>query len=179
MSDKSNKAIFYASCLSLMSAALIFIAREHLGHILIQEENILTKVEFGNISGWAFKGTALALLLFSPLIDRFGLKKGMVVAWFFQVAGIVGFVISRDPMVMLVSMTLAGFGWGVLEATINPLCAAQQQENTSWATYNTRQDRIPWQTNILKQYSVSLQPVKARTIRPQSEYLKQSLFQQD
>lgn len=26
---------------------------------------------------------------------------------------------------MLISMTMAGFGWGVLEATINPLCAAQ------------------------------------------------------
>ncbi|MFC1619456.1 sugar MFS transporter [Candidatus Neomarinimicrobiota bacterium] len=120
-----NKQLFYASCLSLMSAALIFISREHLGHILIQQERILTKVEFGNISGWAFKGTALALLIFSPLIDWFGLKRGMVIAWFFQVAGIVGFVISTNPMVMLISMTLAGFGWGILEVTINPLCAAQ------------------------------------------------------
>jgi len=125
MNEKSNKLIFYASCLSLMSAALIFIAREHLGHILIQEENILTKIQFGNISGWAFKGTALALLIFSPLIDRIGLKRGMVIAWFFQVTGIVGFVISREPLVMLIAMTFAGFGWGVLEATINPLCAAQ------------------------------------------------------
>jgi len=125
MSAKSNKQIFYASCLSLMSAALIFIAREHLGHILINEENILTKIEFGNISGWAFKGTALALLIFSPLIDWIGLKRGMVIAWFFQVFGIIGFVISKDPIIMLISMTMAGFGWGVLEATINPLCAAQ------------------------------------------------------
>lgn len=125
MNDKTNKYIFYASCLSLMSAALIFIAREHLGHILIQEEKILTKVEFGDISGWAFKGTALALLIFSPLIDRFGLKQGMIMAWFFQIAGIIGFVISENFMVMLVSMTIAGFGWGLLEVVINPLCAAQ------------------------------------------------------
>ncbi len=125
MSDRSSKHLFYASCLSLMSAALIFISREHLGHILIQEESILTKIEFGDISGWAFKGTALALLIFSPLIDRLGLKQGMVTAWFFQVVGIVGFVVSTDPMVMLISMTLAGFGWGLLEVTINPLCAAQ------------------------------------------------------
>lgn len=125
MSEKSKKHLFYASCLSLMSAALIFIAREHLGHILIHEENILTKAEFGSISGWAFKGTALALLIFSPLIDWFGLKRGMMIAWFFQAAGIIGFVITRNPMVMLISMTMAGFGWGVLEATINPLCATQ------------------------------------------------------
>ena len=125
MNDKTNKHLFYASCLSLMSAALIFISREHLGHILIQEENILTKVQFGDISGWAFKGTALALLIFSPLIDWFGLKKGMIIAWFFQVTGIIGFVISTNPKVMLISMTLAGFGWGLLEVTINPLCAAQ------------------------------------------------------
>jgi len=125
MNAKANKQIFFASCLSLMSAALIFIAREHLGHILIHEENILTKAQFGNISGWAFKGTALALLIFSPLIDWFGLKKGMMTAWLFQVCGIVGFVISKDPMVMLISMTMAGFGWGILEVTINPLCAAQ------------------------------------------------------
>ncbi len=125
MSEKLNKHLFYASCLSLMSAALIFIAREHLGHILIHEENILTKAQFGNISGWAFKGTALALLIFSPLIDWFGLKRGMIIAWLFQTTGIIGFVISKNPMIMLISMTMAGFGWGVLEATINPLCAAQ------------------------------------------------------
>ena len=125
MNDKSNKQIFYASCLALMSAALIFISREHLGHILIQEEGILTKEEFGNISGWAFKGTALALLIFSPLIDWIGLKRGMVIAWLFQVFGIVGFVISDSPLIMLISMTMAGFGWGALEATINPLCATQ------------------------------------------------------
>ncbi len=125
MSKKSNNHLFYASCLSLMSAALIFIAREHLGHILINEENILTKAQFGDISGWAFKGTALALLIFSPLIDWLGLKRGMVIAWLFQACGIVGFVISKDPMVMLIAMTMAGFGWGLLEVTINPLCAAQ------------------------------------------------------
>lgn len=125
MNNQAQKHIFYASCLSLMSAALIFISREHLGHILIQEKNILTKIEFGDISGWAFKGTALALLIFSPLIDRFGLKRGMGLAWGFQVAGIIGFVISENPMVMLIAMTIAGFGWGILEATINPLCAAQ------------------------------------------------------
>jgi MFS family permease len=125
MNDRTNKHLFYASCLSLMSAALIFISREHLGHILIQEEHILTKIQFGDISGWAFKGTALALLIFSPFIDWLGLKRGMLIAWLFQVSGIIGFVISTNPMVMLISMTLAGFGWGLLEVTINPLCAAQ------------------------------------------------------
>ena len=128
MNKKYNNQLFYASCLALMSAALIFISREHLGHILISEENILTKEEFGSISGWAFKGTALALLIFSPIIDWFGLKRGMIIAWFCQVAGIVGFVISKNPSLMLVSMTLAGFGWGMLEVTINPLCATQFPE---------------------------------------------------
>ncbi|WP_020532605.1 MFS transporter [Flexithrix dorotheae] len=124
----SRNLLFTASCLSLTSAALIFIAREHLGHILILEEQILTKAEFGSISGWAFKGTAVALLIASPIIDWIGLKNGMLIACLCQILGIVGFVAIPEAEIMLYSMTLAGFGWGMLEVTINPLCAVQFPE---------------------------------------------------
>ena len=122
---KNKNILFFASCLSLASAALIFISREHLGHILIHEENILTIAEFGAISGWAFKGTALALLVASFFLDWIGIKRAMLIACLFQMAGIVGFVATSEPMVMLISMTMAGFGWGLLEVVINPLCAVQ------------------------------------------------------
>lgn len=125
MKTNTKNILFIASSISLASAALIFIAREHLGHILINELNILSTEQFGSISGWAFKGTAAALLIASFFLDWIGIKRTMLLACFFQSAGIIGFVLTTNPMVMLVSMTLAGFGWGLLEVAINPLCAVQ------------------------------------------------------
>ncbi len=126
---KGNNTLFWASSLALASAALIFVARQHLGHILINEKHILTSAEFGTISGWAFKGTAVALLLVSFFLDWVGIKRVMLIACLTQILGILGFVATSDATVMLISMTLAGFGWGLIEVAINPLCAVQYPEN--------------------------------------------------
>jgi MFS family permease len=126
---KTHKSmIFVASCLALAVTAFIFIIRGYIGADIMRDIAVdgrpMTNAELGWISSMAFFGFAASILVASPLLDFFGMKRTLLAAGVLQVAGLAAFVTTGNYQVLVYSMLIAGFGNGLVEAVINPLAAA-------------------------------------------------------
>ncbi|MEW6235025.1 MAG: MFS transporter [Candidatus Omnitrophota bacterium] len=120
---ENRKQLFLASCVGLVSTAMILVIR---GDIAAQVEKAfqLTHEQYGFVSSMAFYGVASSVLLVSPLLDWLGMKRLLYIAFFFHVIGILAFVMAPNYPVLYMSMLIAGFGNGLVEVVINPLCAS-------------------------------------------------------
>jgi len=120
---ENRHQLFLASCVGLLSTAMILVIR---GDIAAQVETAfqLTHEQYGFISSMAFYGVASSVLLVSPLLDWLGMKRLLYIAFVFHVIGILAFIMAPNYPVLYMSMLIAGFGNGLVEVVINPLCAS-------------------------------------------------------
>jgi MFS family permease len=126
MKQPINKAgqsrLFLASCLSLVVTAMIFVIR---GDIIPEVEKVygLNHEQSALISTMAFFGFAASILIASPMLDALGMRNLLFLALALHIVGILAFITAPNYTMLWLSMLLAGFGNGLVEAVINPLAA--------------------------------------------------------
>ena len=123
LTDKEKKLLFWASFISLAAAGFGFAFRiAHMGSY--GAEFGLTGQQIGNIAGSCFWPIAITMILFSLVVDKTGYKIPMFCAAALQAISGIGTSMAGSYEMLLLSAICAGLGHGIIEAVINPCCAA-------------------------------------------------------
>lgn len=123
LSEGQKKILFWASFISLAAAGFGFAFRiAHMGSY--GEEFGLTGQQIGNIAGSCFWPIAITMILFSLVVDKTGYKVPMFCAAALQAASGIGTSMANSYEMLLLFAIIAGLGHGIIEAVINPACAA-------------------------------------------------------
>jgi MFS family permease len=131
----SNKRSIYWICvLALFTAALANAVRA--GAAGAMKTALLDPIDaqhsgemIGSVLGNSFLGFALSLLVLSPLLDRIGAKRVVLLAAACFVIGPVLVLLAPSAgagsvyMMLNIAMVIWGFGWGATESSINPVVA--------------------------------------------------------
>jgi MFS family permease len=118
-----RKQLFTASCLALLVTSLSFGIRAGILNKLGTEFN-LNASELGTIAATAFWGFPLAVVIGGFIVDIIGMKKLLVLAFIFHLAGIVLTIASTGYWTLFLSTLLIGIANGTVEAACNPLVAS-------------------------------------------------------
>lgn len=129
MSTTINRnQLFLASRIALIVTAMTFAFRASLEGIWSTEFN-LTKEQLGWIFSPAFWGFTLAMIFGGPLADVLGMKRLVGLAFLGHIAGVVIYLIAKDPTMLFIGTVLIGVGNGMVEAACNPLTVSLYPEN--------------------------------------------------
>lgn len=121
-------ALFNASCLALIVTSMTFAVRAKLEGVL-ETDFELTSTEIGLAFAPAFWGFTLAMIIGGPLVDYFGIKKIVWMAFFSHLVGIVLTIFSTEFYSFFLGTMFIGIGNGMVEAACNPLVASLFPEN--------------------------------------------------
>jgi MFS family permease len=124
---EKNK-LFIASCLALLVTSLSFGIRAGILNELGNEFS-LNKTQLGTIAATAFWGFPLAVVIGGMVVDIIGMKKLLVAAFIFHLAGILLTIFAGGYWTLFLSTLLIGIANGTVEAACNPLVAALYPEN--------------------------------------------------
>jgi len=128
--NKNN--LFVASCLALLVTSLSFGIRAGLLGTWGSEFN-LDKAEISSIAATAFWGFPLAVIIGGMIVDVIGMKKLLLIAFLFHLAGILLTVFAGsfgNPFwALFISTLLIGIANGTVEAACNPLVASLYTDN--------------------------------------------------
>ncbi len=127
MHTVNRSQLFVASCLALLVTSLSFGIRAGiLGGLGV--EFGLDKAELATITATAFWGFPLAVVIGGMVVDIIGMKRLLVAAFLFHIAGIVLTIFAGEfgnPFWSLfISTLLIGIANGTVEAACNPLVTA-------------------------------------------------------
>ncbi|MDB5115212.1 MAG: hypothetical protein JWQ79_704 [Mucilaginibacter sp.] len=120
--------LFRASCLSLLVTSLSFGIRAG----LLGDQGVrfhLSGSELGTISATAFWGFPLAIIIGGFIVDIIGMKKLLVGAFVFHLAGILLTIFASGYWTLFISTLLIGIANGTVEASCNPLVASLYTDN--------------------------------------------------
>lgn len=124
LTETQKKILFWASFLSLAACGVGFAFRIAYMVQGYGKEFELTNLEVGNIAGSCFWPIAITMILFSLVVDKTGYKMPMLIAAFLQIISGVGTAMANSYEMLLLFAICAGLGHGIIEAVINPACAA-------------------------------------------------------
>lgn len=126
MQTVNRRQLFVASCLALLVTSLSFGIRAGILDRLGVQFG-LDKAELGTIAATAFWGFPLAVVIGGMVVDIIGMKKLLVLAFIFHIAGILLTIYAGrfgNPFWALFISTLCiGIANGTVEAACNPLVA--------------------------------------------------------
>ena len=117
-----NSKLFNASCFALVTTAMTFAVRAKI-ELVFNNEYGLSLEQIGIAFGPAFYGFTLAMIIGGFLVDLFGMKKIMNLAFIGHLVGIVLTLFARDFWMLFSGTLLIGIGNGMVEAACNPLIA--------------------------------------------------------
>ncbi|TBO42231.1 MFS transporter [Pedobacter kyonggii] len=120
--------LFWASCLALLVTSLSFGIRAGIMNQLGVDFQ-LTTGQLGTITAAAFWGFPLAIVVGGFVVDMIGMKRLLVMAFIFHLAGIVLTIFAQGYWSLFLSTLLIGIANGTVEAACNPLVAALYPEN--------------------------------------------------
>jgi MFS family permease len=120
--------LFVASCLALLVTSLSFGIRAGLLNQWGEEFN-LSGSQLGVIAATAFWGFPLAVIIGGMVVDIIGMKKLLVLAFIFHLAGILLTIFATGFWSFFISTLLIGIANGTVEAACNPLVASLYPEN--------------------------------------------------
>ncbi|MCW8850286.1 MAG: MFS transporter, partial [Melioribacteraceae bacterium] len=89
----------------------------------------LTATDIGFAFGPAFYGFTIAMIIFGPIVDMWGMRNVLYIAFITQLIGITGTIFSTDMWSLFFSTLAIGIGNGSIEAACNPLVASIYPEN--------------------------------------------------
>ncbi len=115
--------LFNASCFALITTAMTFAVRAKI-ELVFNNDYGLTLEQIGLAFGPAFYGFTLAMIIGGFLVDIFGMKKIMNLAFIGHLGGIILTLFARDFWMLFSGTLLIGIGNGMVEAACNPLIAA-------------------------------------------------------
>lgn len=119
--------LFRASCLSLLVTSLSFGIRAGiLGDLGVQFN--LDKTQLAAITATAFYGFPIAVVVGGFIVDIIGMKRLLVLAFIFHLAGILLTVFASGFWTLYISTLLVGLANGTVEAACNPLVASLYTE---------------------------------------------------
>ena len=114
--------LFVASCLALLVTSLSFGIRAGiLGRLGVQFE--LNAQQLGTIAATAFWGFPLAVVIGGFVVDLIGMKRLLIVAFVFHLAGILLTIFAGGYWSLFISTLCIGIANGTVEAACNPLVA--------------------------------------------------------
>ncbi|WP_223833545.1 MFS transporter [Pedobacter riviphilus] len=120
--------LFWASCLALLVTSLSFGIRAGIMNQLGIDFQLSTS-QLGTITAAAFWGFPLAIIVGGFVVDIIGMKRLLVMAFIFHLAGIVLTIFAQGYWSLFLSTLLIGIANGTVEAACNPLVAALYPEN--------------------------------------------------
>jgi MFS family permease len=120
--------LFVASCLALLVTSLSFGIRAGILNELGVKFH-LDASELGTIAATAFWGFPLAIIIGGFIVDIVGMKKLLVGAFIFHLAGILLTVFASGYWTLFFSTLLIGIANGTVEAACNPLVASLFTDN--------------------------------------------------
>ncbi len=120
--------LFVASCLALLVTSLSFGIRAGILGRLGVEFN-LSAAELGTIAATAFWGFPLAVVIGGVVVDIIGMKRLLLVAFIFHLAGIVLTIFAGGYWTLFISTLCIGIANGTVEAACNPLVATIYSDN--------------------------------------------------
>jgi predicted MFS family arabinose efflux permease len=131
---QNRKSIYWICVLALFTAALANAVRA--GAAGAMKAALLDPIDaqrsgemIGTVLGNSFLGFALSLLVLSPLLDRIGAKRIILLAAACFVVGPLLVLLAPSAgagslyLLLNIAMVIWGFGWGATEASINPVVA--------------------------------------------------------
>lgn len=128
MANIQINKLFWASCLALLVTSLSFgIRAGMMGQLAIDFQ--LSASQLGTITATAFWGFPLAIVIGGFIVDLIGMKRLLLVAFIFHLAGIILTVFATGYWSLFFSTLLIGIANGTVEAACNPLVAALFPEN--------------------------------------------------
>lgn len=134
LTHREKRLLFWASFLSLTAAGFGFAFRVAMGPVYGPELE-LTNHEVGQIFGASLWPIAITMIGFSLVVDRTGYRWPMYGAFVLQGISGVGTYFASSFGTLYVFALCAGLGHGIVEAVINPVCAAvYPKEKTKWLT---------------------------------------------
>jgi len=128
MQAVNRNQLFLASRIALITTAITFAYRAALEGTWGAEYN-LTKEQLGWIFSPAFWGFTLAMIFGGPLCDFLGMKKLVGLAFIGHVAGIIIYLVAKDPVMLFIGTLCIGVGNGMVEAACNPLVVSLYPDN--------------------------------------------------
>jgi MFS family permease len=130
----NHKSIYWICVLALFTAALANAVRA--GAAGAMKAALFDPIDLqrsgemiGNVLGNSFLGFALSLLVLSPLLDRIGAKRVVLLAAACFIVGPLLVLLAPSAgagsvyLLINLAMVIWGFGWGATEASINPVVA--------------------------------------------------------
>src|ERR1700749_247067 len=124
----NREQLFRASCLSLLVTSLSFGIRAGILNKLGVDFQ-LDKAQLGSITATAFWGFPLAVVIGGFIVDIMGMKRLLVLAFIFHLAGILLTVFASGFWTLYISTLLVGLANGTVEAACNPLVAGLYTDN--------------------------------------------------
>lgn len=124
----NREQLFRASCLSLLVTSLSFGIRAG----ILSDQGVrfhLSGSEIGTITATAFWGFPLAVIIGGFIVDIIGMKKLLVGAFIFHLAGIILTIFATSYWPLFLSTLLIGIANGTVEAACNPLVASLYTDN--------------------------------------------------
>ena len=120
--------LFTVSCLSLLVTSLSFGIRAGiLNNLGIQFK--LDSTQLGLITGAAFWGFPLAVVIGGFLVDTLGMKNLLRIAGIFHLLGILLTIFANGFITLYISTLLIGIANGTVEAACNPLVTSIYPQN--------------------------------------------------
>jgi fucose permease len=123
-----REKLFWASCMALLVTSLSFGIRAGILNDLGTRFH-LSAGELGTIAATAFWGFPLAIIVGGIIVDIIGMKRLLLLAFFFHLLGIVLTVFANGYWSLFISTLLIGIANGTVEAACNPLVASLYTEN--------------------------------------------------
>ena len=134
LTAQEKRILFWASFLSLAAAGFGFAFRVAMGGEYAAEFH-LTDQQAGQVMGATFWPIAITMIGFSLLVDKTGYKLPMYGAFVLQALAGIGTYFAESYGALYAFAICAGLGHGIVEAVINPICAAvYPKEKTKWLT---------------------------------------------
>jgi MFS family permease len=134
LTAREKRLLFWASFLSLAAAGVGFAFRVAKGGDYGAALG-LTQQQVGEVFGASLWPIAITMIGFSLIVDRTGYKTPMYAAFVLQALSGVGTFMAETYTGLYFSALAAGLGHGIVEAVINPVCAAvYPKEKTKWLT---------------------------------------------
>ena len=134
LTDREKRLLFWASFLSLAAAGFGFAFRVAMGGAYGAELE-LSEQQVGEVFGASLWPIAITMIGFSLVVDRTGYKLPMFAAFGLQAVSGIGTFFAESYGVLYACALCAGLGHGIVEAVINPICAAvYPKEKTKWLT---------------------------------------------
>jgi fucose permease len=128
LQNVQRNQLFIASCMALLVTSLSFGIRAGiLGRLGVDFH--LSAGELGTIAATAFWGFPLAVIIGGMVVDVIGMKRLLVIAFLFHLAGILLTIFAGGYWTLFLSTLLVGIANGTVEAACNPLVATLYPED--------------------------------------------------